>query len=462
MQLRPPRHEPGQSTAGKETDLGRGGFLRRAIAYLADRVVAIVLLVPAIVVLAAGPTEFVPCAGPAASGALCEEPADSVALAAAFLALGGVIGWGVLNAGSIAALGGTPGHLLLGLRVVRADGRPDITWGRAIARIVSKLFSHLLVGAGFWFAFTNRERETIHDRITGTRVRRMPRAAKDLPTGASIAFLSVLAVALLVAGGAAAATHGSSTTDASSSGPGESATSVVAIAGLEPGRCLQDGLDALLLADAVAVVECGQPHMAEIVDNVTLTDGDWPGEDEVIRASFTLCADAFREATGVGVLEAVVALRIARPTEETWSSNRLVTCVVEFPEPSTEALAAIDVSNFRGYISSYLVPPGICGQLEDELPLPFLPSNCDEPHELEVIANTSLGLDVFDPDVVDSTADQICIREFAAYVGVPYADSELGMTIQRPTREVFFERQPTVQCLVEKNGLAGTVKDSFR
>ena len=62
------------------------------------------------------------------------------------------------------------------LRVVDAQGNPATT--RALVRrYVLGTISLLGAGAGFWWAWFDRDRLTLHDRFSGTRMIRMPKRA---------------------------------------------------------------------------------------------------------------------------------------------------------------------------------------------------------------------------------------------------------------------------------------------
>lgn len=84
-----------------------------------------------------------------------------------------------LLAGAYAVLSWHRGGQTLGmrpwrLRVTGADGgRPAL---RALARRYAMgTVSLLLAGAGFWWAWFDRDRLAWHDRASGTRLQRMPR-----------------------------------------------------------------------------------------------------------------------------------------------------------------------------------------------------------------------------------------------------------------------------------------------
>jgi len=60
------------------------------------------------------------------------------------------------------------------LRVMGADGRIP-RWGALWLRFAVGSLSLLVVGMGFWWVWCDPERLTWHDRISGTRMRRMPK-----------------------------------------------------------------------------------------------------------------------------------------------------------------------------------------------------------------------------------------------------------------------------------------------
>lgn len=70
--------------------------------------------------------------------------------------------------------GTTIGSLVLGMKVIRTDGRP-VNFAVALVRCLSSIFSALVLFLGFLWAAWDREKQTWHDKIAGTVVVRMPR-----------------------------------------------------------------------------------------------------------------------------------------------------------------------------------------------------------------------------------------------------------------------------------------------
>lgn len=65
--------------------------------------------------------------------------------------------------------GGTPGKLLLGLRIVKPDGSP-IGYKESVIRWLATALSGLILGIGYLMIAWDPERRALHDRIAGTRV----------------------------------------------------------------------------------------------------------------------------------------------------------------------------------------------------------------------------------------------------------------------------------------------------
>ncbi len=75
---------------------------------------------------------------------------------------------------TLSSFGGSPGKLLLGLRVVDAANGAKLTFGRAIFReTVGKLISAAPLAIGFVMAFMRQDTRALHDLTAGTVVKRI-------------------------------------------------------------------------------------------------------------------------------------------------------------------------------------------------------------------------------------------------------------------------------------------------
>jgi len=68
--------------------------------------------------------------------------------------------------------GRTPGKALLGLAIVRGEGRPGdgIGWGAAFVRWIVMGVGSIPVGLGWWIAAFRKDRRALHDLAAGTQV----------------------------------------------------------------------------------------------------------------------------------------------------------------------------------------------------------------------------------------------------------------------------------------------------
>jgi uncharacterized RDD family membrane protein YckC len=138
------------------------GLVSRAVAYLVD-----LLIVTACVSGTAAVLALV-------SVGLVSEPRDLVRavlpffvlLTPAFLAVYSLVFWGLA--------GRTPGMALLGVRVVRVNGRP-VGWVSSVVRAM--LLAYVPVGA-VW-SVVDRRRQGIHDKLARTTVIRVVAGGTD-------------------------------------------------------------------------------------------------------------------------------------------------------------------------------------------------------------------------------------------------------------------------------------------
>jgi len=83
------------------------------------------------------------------------------------------------------ALRATPGKMLCAIKVVDERGE-RISFGRSLGRYLGKIISALILGIGFMMAGWTRQKQALHDIMTGCLVIRVPRTVQRiaLPAGA--------------------------------------------------------------------------------------------------------------------------------------------------------------------------------------------------------------------------------------------------------------------------------------
>ena len=65
--------------------------------------------------------------------------------------------------------GGTPGKLILGLKIIRADGS-DLSFALALGRYAATIVTGFTMGIGHLMAAIDDEKRALHDRLANTRV----------------------------------------------------------------------------------------------------------------------------------------------------------------------------------------------------------------------------------------------------------------------------------------------------
>lgn len=66
--------------------------------------------------------------------------------------------------------GATPGKMLVGLKVINADGTEKISIGKAVGRFFAEILSGLILAIGYLIAAFDSEKRALHDHICNTRV----------------------------------------------------------------------------------------------------------------------------------------------------------------------------------------------------------------------------------------------------------------------------------------------------
>jgi uncharacterized RDD family membrane protein YckC len=83
-----------------------------------------------------------------------------------FALLVAYVGWSLV----LFAQGTTPGKKLLGMRVIREDGRTAGFWVMLIREWIGKWISGLLLSLGFLWILFDRENQGWHDKLVRTYV----------------------------------------------------------------------------------------------------------------------------------------------------------------------------------------------------------------------------------------------------------------------------------------------------
>jgi uncharacterized RDD family membrane protein YckC/cytoskeletal protein CcmA (bactofilin family) len=109
---------------------------------------------------------------------LCAVLLDVILIGAiiAFLDLGRffLLLWAVYHVAMWTWRGTTIGGVVLGLKIVRLDGRP-LGFGVALVRSLASFFSALVLGLGFFWAGWDPEKQSWHDKIAGTLILKTPK-----------------------------------------------------------------------------------------------------------------------------------------------------------------------------------------------------------------------------------------------------------------------------------------------
>jgi uncharacterized RDD family membrane protein YckC len=87
-----------------------------------------------------------------------------------------LLAWIAYHVGMWTWRGTTIGGIVMGIKVVRQDGRP-LDFAVALVRSLASVFSALVLFLGFFWAGWTREKLAWHDLIAGTMIVKVPRAA---------------------------------------------------------------------------------------------------------------------------------------------------------------------------------------------------------------------------------------------------------------------------------------------
>ncbi len=85
-----------------------------------------------------------------------------------------IVLWGIYHIVMWTWKGTTIGGIVIGLKIIRTDGRP-LNFAVALVRSLSSVFSAMVLFLGFFWAGWSRERQSWHDKIAGTVIVRVPK-----------------------------------------------------------------------------------------------------------------------------------------------------------------------------------------------------------------------------------------------------------------------------------------------
>ena len=74
--------------------------------------------------------------------------------------------------------GQTLGMLAWRVKLVQAGGGARITWSQALIRYLASYLSWATLGLGFWWSLWDKDKQTWHDRLSGTRLVSAPSFSK--------------------------------------------------------------------------------------------------------------------------------------------------------------------------------------------------------------------------------------------------------------------------------------------
>jgi uncharacterized RDD family membrane protein YckC len=155
------------------------GVGARLGALILDGIIVALLFVPAVIAIAAGPTELEACTideqGFRTSGSgvpgICEEPTGGTIAAAALLGLVALAGGLLYHTFMIGGTGQTLGKKAVGVRVVDASSGAPIGNGRALGRYLFAAFiSGNLCALGYLWALWDQRKQTWHDKVVSSVV----------------------------------------------------------------------------------------------------------------------------------------------------------------------------------------------------------------------------------------------------------------------------------------------------
>ncbi|MCP4961765.1 MAG: hypothetical protein GY925_21180 [Actinomycetia bacterium] len=201
-------------------------------------------------------------------------------------------------------------------------------------------------------------------------------------------------------------------------------------------------------------VSCDLAHTIEIYDVFFLPDDTDPAL--LLERATEVCSTAFLDRTGVHISFAnIYSRRWIRPTPESWHlGSRDVVCYVEYPVPVDVRFEEVDPLRAFGKLSVFGLEVGGCVAEYDASVVSFDLVSCDEPHEAEVFVAQDLPDESYPGSAtLEEIADELCFGEqFAAFIGVPYADSVFFALRLFPAEQTWSDGDRAISCVVVAEG----------
>ncbi|MDA2809654.1 septum formation family protein [Nocardiopsis sp. RSe5-2] len=150
-----------------------------------------------------------------------------------------------------------------------------------------------------------------------------------------------------------------------------------------------------------------------------------------------------RTAAAAGAVGAVLALSacggVAEDLQETADE-------MEEQASAAEESGEVDADVFEVAVGDCLNDESVA---EDQEVAEVPKVSCDEPHDSEVYAETEMEASEWPGDAgVDEEASAFCEQEFASFVGLEYAMSELQLSYYVPTEDSFASGDRAISCLI--------------
>ncbi|WP_125776263.1 septum formation family protein [Antribacter gilvus] len=95
--------------------------------------------------------------------------------------------------------------------------------------------------------------------------------------------------------------------------------------------------------ETAPVIPCTDPHTGEIFAELTLPEGDFPGDDALATQAEEYCVAEFGTFVGLSYEESALDFTYFVPTSDGWTQadDRVMQCVIESTEPVTGTMAGI-------------------------------------------------------------------------------------------------------------------------